>query len=237
MLQQEQEEAYFRIKLRGYEGMLTLYEKKKLSPKQYHPLYSTHTNSYQKVIEKEEVIGKRIPSLQLFPEVYKNYGLERVEYSICNDFMLDGFEYDKKREIITYASIYGVYVTRKEGAYYEIITGEEVRDYVVGSILEVTKPKEIQEMLEDVSVIAKKKEIYVSILKEILFYLEEGEKNKNLALKRYTQNYAILKREQEEKWLEKQVKSQNMQQKFSITTSCPKEKVKELLYKIRNDIL
>ncbi len=237
MKTKSENELYFRMQFRGYEGMLTLYEKKRLSPKQYHPLYSTHTNFYQKVVEKEEVIGKRIPSMQLFPEVYKNYGLERVDYPVCNDFMLDGFEYDQKREIVTYASIYGVYAIRKEGAYYEVITGEEVKDYVVGSVLEVTTPKEMQEMLEDLNAIAKKKEIYVSILREILFYLEEGEKNKNLALKRYTQNYAILKREQEEKWIEKQVKSQNMQQKFSITPSFPKEKVKELIYKIRNDVL
>lgn len=227
-------DQYFCISLESCQGMFSIYEHRKLSSNQYHRCDFVNKGIYKRLREVEKENGRRIYSWNLFPERYQDYEFEMTEYQVNNDAIVDGFEYDSKNEIIVYESIYGLYAVSDGEIYYDVMTGEEIPWYAVGSVEEVLKPKQFQNMMEDLKIIKKHMPAYIKMLDEIFLKLKKGAENRELAAKRYEENYMRMKREENQKWIESQRKIKNMEKQFRIESTSQREIARQLIYQIRN---
>lgn len=225
---------YFCISPIGCQGMLSIYEHKKLSFKQYYPYHPSNKGIYNLLKEVEKATGRRVYSWNLFPETYQDYQFEIVEYQIDNDAIIDGFEYDSKNGVVIYESIYGLYAVSDGENYYDVVTGEEIPWHAIGNVEEVRKPKEFQNMIQDLKTIINYMPIYVKMMEEMFSKFQTGARNKELAIKRYNENYTRCKNVERNKWIENQLKMQTMEQSFKIESTSHREMVRELIDQIRN---
>ena len=99
---------------------------------------------------------------------------------------------------------------------------------------EVRKPKEFQNMIQDLKTIINYMPIYVKMLEEMFSKFQKGARNKELAIKRYNENYTRCKNVERNKWIENQLKMQTMEQSFKIESTSHREMVRELIDQIRN---
>ena len=76
--------------------------------------------------------------------------------------------------------------------------------------------------------------IYVKMLEEMFSKFQKGARNKELAIKRYNENYTRCKNVERNKWIENQLKMQTMEQSFKIESTSHREMVRELIDQIRN---
>lgn len=190
MENQELQEEYFLVSLLGNSNrMLSLQEEKRLSESEYHPVDTEEVGEYY-ILEKIEKEAKYclLPS-DVSGEVYQTYEFQPVSFQRVNNFTLDGFLYDQEREVVFYAYIYGLYAVKRGDAYYSVITDEEIPKEVIDGISKRETVDDFMDMIEDLEIIGKHKELYLKIMKEAICLLMEGVNNKRVARNRSKANY------------------------------------------------
>ncbi len=245
MNKQDLKETYFLIQLKGNFGeMLSLLEEKKLSENDYHPIDVNQASMYRLLVETQAETGNNIPALGVFKEPYKDYKFESVFFQIVNDFTLDGFLYDKERGVVFYGNVSGLYAVERDNAYYDVITDEKVPIEGIDRVSKIETLDHFLNMVEDLKIIGKCKEIYHEVVEEELRLLKEGENNRVIAHQRYRDNYNQAKKlaaetekakeekKQREKTWEEYMKSAKATEKV---IDSKREEASQLIYQIRNN--
>lgn len=207
---------------------------KKILPSEYHSNNEKDCDEYTILVEVEKTIGREIYSMGVHPESYKTYELRNIPYQIINDYNIDGFEYDREREVVFYGWIYGIYATKNENNYYDVITGEEILREIISNTYKMISVDDYSEMIEDLNLIKEHKDVYISITKERFSKLSQGAINRKIASQRYEQNYEIKKKAYHERIIKKQKKWQQIYDELKATSYPKREEVKKLIYEIRN---
>lgn len=226
---------YFRIKLENSKGLISIHEERELSPNDYHLADKKGDNNYQILVEAEKEIGNAFYSLNILPEKYKTYEFQDVTYQRINDYDVDGFEYDLDRKVVFYGWIYGVYAIKKHSTLYDVVTGDEIPWGIISNVVEMETVEDFEEMIEDLKLIKKHKNVYENIIKEIILKLSEGAMNKTMAYEKYKQNYDTAKKAQDQKRLKSENFYQQMRDQLKITSYPKREEVKKLIYEIKNN--
>ena len=226
-------DKYFRLRLISSKGLISIHEKLVLSPSEYHHKKNDNTNNYQVLVEVEKKVGSAIYSLGVIPEVYKTWEFQDVTYHVINDYDIDGFEYDKKQNVVFYGFIYGIYATKRGDIYYDVITDEEIPRDIISSILEIEKVDNYQEMIEDLKIIKEHKDAYIKLTQERVSKLVLGSINKNVASELYKRNYEDKKKIHNEKLVKRVTSYQQNSEECNNVCSSKKEEVKQLLYEIK----
>ena len=225
---------YFRINLTSSNGLISIHEQKSLLPNEYHFYSKNDTNQYTILVETEKTVGKGIYYMDVHPETYETYEFKDIKYQIINDYNIDGFEYDREREVVFYGYIYGIYATQNEDKYYDIVTGEEIPYEIISNIHEIVSIDDYSEMIEDLTFIKEHKNVYISITEERFSKLLKGAINRKIAFERYKQNYAVKKKAYDKKVIKKQKQWQQIKEKLKDESYPKREEIKKLIYEIRN---
>lgn len=228
-------DKYFRINLESSRGLISIHEKKNLAPGEYHSVDKNDTNDYQILVEIEKEVGKAFYSLNVLPESYKTYEFQDITYQIINDYEVDGFEYDSERKVVFYGWIYGIYAIKNGNNYYDVVTGEEIPCEIISSVLEIETVDNYSEMIEDLELIKKHKNIYTTTTKERFSKLSQGVMNQKKASQLYKQNYEAKKKAQDKKRIEKENCYQHIRDELKVASYLKREVVKQLIYEIRNN--
>ena len=224
---------YFCIKLTSSPGIFSINEQKSLLPNEYHFNNEDDTNQYTILVETEKTVGKEIYSLDVHPETYETYEFKDITYQIINDYNVDGFEYDRERKVVFYGWIYGIYATKNEDNYYDVITGEKIPHEIISNAHEMISADDYSEMIEDLNLIKEHKDVYISITKERFSKLLKGAMNGKIASERYKQKYAVKKKTYDERIIKRQKQWQQIKEELKYESYPKREEVKKLIYEIR----
>lgn len=227
-------DKYFRINLESSTGLISIHEQKKLLPSEYHSNNENDCGEYTILVAVEKTIGREIYSMGVHPESYKTYELRNIAYQIINDYNVDGFEYDRERKVIFYGWIYGIYATKNENNYYDVITGEEIPREIISSTCEMISIANYSEMIEDLNLIKEHKDVYISITKERFYKLSQGAINRKIASQRYKQNYEVRKKAYHARLVKREKQFQKMCEDLKTASCSKREEVKRLIHQIRN---
>ncbi len=228
-------ERYFRLSLKGNNGLLSIHESKKLNSNEYHKIENTESGVYQVLTATTKKTGRNFYSLNVRSEPYQTYEFQHIMYPIINDFELDGFHYDAENKVVVYGSIYGIYALRDGKEYYDVISGEKISWAMLEKSVEIEYPENFQEMIEDLEIIQNHKEAYLNITRERIAKLSEGAKNMKIANKKYLENYDRKKQAEDAKFLERMQRSMEACEKLREAAKPKKEKVKKMIYEIKNN--
>lgn len=177
-------------------------------------------------------------------DVHQTYEFHPVSFKKVNDSTLDGFLYDRERNVVFYAYIYGLYAVKRGISYYSVITDEEIPREVIDSISKRKSLDDFMDMEEDLEIIGKHKELYLKVIMEDIRLLMEGVNNKRMAQKRFRANYEKAKRlyeKTDEAKREKEARDEAGREDLhslkgqEMAIDSKREQVKELIYQIQNN--
>lgn len=198
---------------------ITLMEQRRLESNEYHAQYS---RDYFPIIvfQEKNLCIQESPLLE--EEPYKIYQKE-VDYTYfrkSNNRDFDSFLYDDKKGIVVYGNIY-IYLIKKEGKFYEVVTGEEVPSHSFLKANEIHFSTEFDDMIKHLTLIKAHQEVYHNMVTSIFKKYEEEYISYINAQERY--------REQ----LNKLLKNPNLEVLNSVSSvnndAIQKEKIKNLI--------
>lgn len=153
-------DKYYRVSFKNDEKKLDrfyLYEYKKLSKEEYHSSLMLKRKQVKKLQDsKKEVTASDLERL-----TYDGYSLKKFNYFIRNNSKLDGFDYDKYKELKVYGSTSFYVMKADNGKYIDIATG--ISMYFFDDIIELVEVKdenELNQMRNDMFFICKNYDLY-----------------------------------------------------------------------------
>lgn len=229
---------YYLVKLRGQNNQLiSIHEKKKIN--KYTKINGKNMNSYNILVEVEKKVGEDYYGCfgrPLLAEPYMTYEFKNVEFSAINDFAEDLFDYDPVNNVVLYGFIYGIYVSKIGDDYHDVVTDQIISHEIIETVSEINSVEDYDNMISDLTIIAKNKYAYTKLMKEIIIKLLQGAYNRKLAREIYNKKYDELKKAQDE--LSEQSHKHYLEEceKMEQLTIPQKQKVKELIKQIHKII-
>lgn len=150
---------------------ITLMEHKKLEEGEYHPCKSSDYFPIVVFCEKIDFIQE---SPLLEKKTYTIYQKEVDDryFRKFNNRDFDDFLYDAKKEIIVYGNVY-IYLVKKNGKFYDAVTGFEVPSHSFFNANEIRFTSEFTDMIKHLTLITKHKELYQKMIASIFQKYEE----------------------------------------------------------------
>lgn len=225
------EEQYFFIDLYRKPSRIYLVEDKELQNFEYtKPVTSGGKKRYLELFPITREIG--VGGIYRDATVcYSTYEFFNQEMLLINDLGRDGFSYDGKK--VFYGST-KLYVTLRDGHYYDILTNCEIPDISAHRIVEIKNLAALQEMRKDLSIVQGHLDLYSFILKDYLDKLSTGYHNYLNAYQEYTEKLNALQKEAEERsQLERLQKERLQLQQEKSERILELQKIREVVHNVK----
>lgn len=157
-------------------------------------------NEYTSVEQNDKYcfcdIGPKCKKIEDFASIhyythYDGYAVQAEDCSISNDYVKDGFVYDKKNQRVFYGNV-SIYATLENGKYVDVITGKVIpSDFIKYSKELKVDSAGLKDMARDLELVSKHVDLYCDLLNDLISIFTLDSTNRKIAQEKYDEMCAM----------------------------------------------